>query len=54
MNDELKQAIADELNVDPGELTSDKNLPDLEDFELGVAADADDDHRQVRRERHLA
>jgi acyl carrier protein len=33
MNDELKQAIADELNVDPGELTSDKKLPDLEDFD---------------------
>ena len=30
MNDELKQAIADELNVDPAELTSDKRLQDLE------------------------
>jgi acyl carrier protein len=33
MNDELKQAIADELNVDPAELTSDKKLPDIEDFD---------------------
>ena len=33
MNDELKQAIADELNVDPAELTSDKSLSDLEDFD---------------------
>ncbi|MFZ1936108.1 MAG: phosphopantetheine-binding protein [Thermoguttaceae bacterium] len=30
MTDQLKQAIADELNVDPGELTSDKRLEDLE------------------------
>jgi acyl carrier protein len=30
MNDELKQAIASELNVDPAELTSDKLLQDLE------------------------
>jgi acyl carrier protein len=30
MNDSLKQAIADELNVDPVELTSDKRLQDLE------------------------
>jgi len=33
VNDELKQAIADELNVDPAELTSDKSLSDLEDFD---------------------
>jgi acyl carrier protein len=33
MNDELKQAIADELNVDPAELTSDKPLPDIEGFD---------------------
>ena len=33
MNEELKQAIADELNVDARELTSDKKLPDLEDFD---------------------
>jgi len=33
VNDQLKQAIADELNVDPDELTSDKLLPDLEDFD---------------------
>ncbi len=33
MNDELKRQIADELNVDPDELTSDKKLPDLEDFD---------------------
>jgi acyl carrier protein len=33
MNDELKQAIADELNVDPDELTGDKKLPDIEDFD---------------------
>jgi acyl carrier protein len=30
MNDELKSAIAAELNVDPAELTSDKRLQDLE------------------------
>ncbi len=30
MNDRLKQTIADELNVDPAELTSDKRLEDLE------------------------
>ena len=30
MNEQLKQAIADELNVDPAELTSDKRLQDLE------------------------
>jgi acyl carrier protein len=30
MNNELKQAIANELNVDPGELTSDKLLEELE------------------------
>ena len=30
MNEELKQAIADELNVDPAELTGDKALEDLE------------------------
>ena len=30
MNDELKQAIATELNVDPAELTSAKLLQDLE------------------------
>jgi acyl carrier protein len=30
MNNELKQAIADELNVAPAELTSDKALQDLE------------------------
>ena len=30
MNHELKQAIANELNVDPAELTSDKPLQDLE------------------------
>ena len=33
MTDALKQAIAEELNVDPDELTSDKRLPDLEDFD---------------------
>lgn len=33
MTDDLKQAIAHELNVDPDELTSDKSLPDLEDFD---------------------
>jgi acyl carrier protein len=33
MNEQLKQAIADELNVDPDELTSDKKLPDIEDFD---------------------
>jgi len=33
VNDQLKQAIADELNVDPDELTSDKLLPDIEDFD---------------------
>jgi acyl carrier protein len=30
MNNELKQAIANELNVDPAELTSDRVLQDLE------------------------
>jgi acyl carrier protein len=30
MNDELKQAIANELNVDPSVLTSDKLLEELE------------------------
>jgi acyl carrier protein len=30
VNEELKQAIASELNVDPAELTSDKRLQDLE------------------------
>jgi acyl carrier protein len=30
MTEELKQAIAGELNVDPSELTSDKRLQDLE------------------------
>jgi acyl carrier protein len=30
MTEELKQAIAAELNVDPDELTSDKRLQDLE------------------------
>ena len=30
MTEELKQAIAGELNVDPAELTSDKRLQDLE------------------------
>ena len=30
MNDKLKQAIANELNVDPAELTGDKVLQDLE------------------------
>jgi acyl carrier protein len=30
MNDTLKQTIADELNVDPAVLTSDKPLQDLE------------------------
>jgi acyl carrier protein len=30
MNEELKQAIATELNVDPAELTSDTRLQDLE------------------------
>ena len=30
MNDELKQAIASELNVDPAELTSDTVLQDLD------------------------
>jgi len=30
MNEQLKQAIATELNVDPAELTSDKRLQDLE------------------------
>ena len=30
MTDQLKQAIANELNVDPGELTGDKRLEDLE------------------------
>ena len=33
MDDQLKQAIADELNIDPAELTSDKKLPDIEDFD---------------------
>ena len=33
MNDELKQQIADELNIDPEVLTSDKKLPDIEDFD---------------------
>jgi acyl carrier protein len=33
MDEQLKQAIADELNVDPSQLTSDKKLPDLEDFD---------------------
>jgi acyl carrier protein len=30
MTEQLRQAIADELNVDPAELTSDKRLQDLE------------------------
>jgi acyl carrier protein len=30
VTDKLKQAIANELNVDPAELTSDKRLQDLE------------------------
>ena len=30
MNERLKRAIADELNVDPAELTSGKRLQDLE------------------------
>jgi acyl carrier protein len=30
MTEQLKQTIADELNVDPAELTSDKRLQDLE------------------------
>jgi acyl carrier protein len=33
MDEQLKQAIADELNVDPAELTSDRKLPDIEDFD---------------------
>jgi acyl carrier protein len=33
VNDQLRQAIADELNVDPDELTSDKRLPDIADFD---------------------
>jgi acyl carrier protein len=33
MDEQLKQAIADELNIDPAELTSDKKLPDIEDFD---------------------
>jgi acyl carrier protein len=33
VNDELKRQIAGELNVDPAELSSDKKLPDLEDFD---------------------
>jgi acyl carrier protein len=33
MNDELKEEIAHELNIDPDELTSDKKLPDIEDFD---------------------
>ena len=33
MNDDLKRAIADELNVDPDELNSDKNHADIEDFD---------------------
>ena len=33
MNDQLKQAIADALNVSPAELTSDKSLQDFEDWD---------------------
>jgi acyl carrier protein len=33
LNDELKRTIADELNVDPAELTSDKRLQDLESWD---------------------
>lgn len=33
MDNELKEAIAHELNVDPDVLTSDKALPDLDDFD---------------------
>jgi acyl carrier protein len=33
MNDELKQEIAHELNIEPEELTSDKKLPDIADFD---------------------
>jgi acyl carrier protein len=36
MNDELKQAIADELNVEPQELTSDKCLADIETWDSVV------------------
>ena len=34
MNDNLKQTIANGLNVDPAELTSDKLLQDLEYWDL--------------------
>jgi acyl carrier protein len=33
VNEQLKQQIADELNVDAAELSSDKKLPDIEDFD---------------------
>jgi len=33
MDDKLKRAIADELNADPAELTSDKLLQDFEDWD---------------------
>jgi acyl carrier protein len=33
VNDQLKQQIADELNIDPDELTADKKLPDIDDFD---------------------
>lgn len=37
MNEVLKEAIADELNVDPSELTNDKLLEEIEDWDSVTA-----------------